>query len=226
MKKVGLIAAVEIEAVTEKYKEPVDHFVKAGCEIYVYYRNDIELYVVNCGVGEISAAAATQLLISLYNCETILNFGIVGGLTEEMSKVPLCIVEKVVHHQFDTSAIDNCEPGHYVGEFPDKYMPTTPELIEKALAIKPDLKKVICASGDVFVDTAADKAALHEKFNADICEMEAAAIVKICHRNNVPVLSIKMVSDSLTGGAEEYNNNFSTASNTCFEVMDKVIESL
>ena len=83
-----------------------------------------------------------------------------------------------------------------------------------------------CASGDRFVGKAEDKAALHEQFDADICEMEAAGIIKTANRNHVPCLSIKMVSDSLHGGAEEFEAALDETSDKCLAVLDEIMKVL
>ena len=58
------------------------------------------------GPGEIAAASGTQFLISEYHVDIVMNFGVVGGLTEEMSKTKVCIVEKVVHTKGERSFIN------------------------------------------------------------------------------------------------------------------------
>ena len=226
MKKYGIIAAVEIDAVKRKYGNLLETRHDGGFDIYHYEVNGNDVYVLHSGAGEISAAAATQLLISVFQVDMILNFGVVGSLTKEMDNVRLCVVEKVVHYQFDTSEIDHCPIGQYLEEYPDIYMPATEELVELAVKVQPSLVRVICASGDRFVARAEDKAALHEQFGADICEMEAAAIIKTANRNKVPCLSIKMVSDSLHGGAEEYETAFDESSDKCLAVLDEIMKVL
>ena len=107
MKKVGLIVAVELDSVLNKYGKPVKEQQIDGYNVLTYnIDNKAELYVVHCGAGEISAAAATQFCISVLKCPLILNFGIVGGLTSEMSETNICVVEKIVHYDFDVSADD------------------------------------------------------------------------------------------------------------------------
>ena len=57
------------------------------------------------------------------------------------------------------------------------------------------MKLVTVASGDVFVTSSEDKHRLAKEFGADICEMELAGIAIACERNNVPLFSVKVVSD-------------------------------
>ena len=85
---------------------------------------------------------------------------------------------------------------------------------------------VICASADKFIADPQLKANLNKQFGAHICEMEAAGIVLICNRNNVPCLLIKSVSDSIEGGAEEFRNTINEAAAMCLDIADAIIKEL
>ena len=56
--------------------------------------------------------------------------------------------------------------------------------------------------------------------------MEAAGIVLTCNRCGVPCLLIKAVSDSITGGAEEFVQALEQASALCLRVTAKVLKAL
>ena len=75
----------------------------------------------------------------------------VGGLTPEMVLARTAVVEGVVHYDFDAHKIGWGEAGQYP-DFPGRLVPTSPELVAKALEIQPELKAVVCASADKFVD--------------------------------------------------------------------------
>ncbi len=226
MKKIGMIVAVEIEAVLDRFgSKLIENKEIAGYSILEYETEKYKLIIVNCGAGEIAAASATQFLISEYNVDLIVNFGVVGGLTESMSKTKVCIVDKVVHYDFDTSMVDNVEVGRYL-EYPTIYIPTTKKLVDKALEISPNLVVVTCASADKFIADPNKKLELNKLFGADICEMEAAGIVLTCNRNNVPCLLIKIVSDGIHGGAQEFNDTKNMAASMCLEIVDKIINEM
>ena len=70
------------------------------------------------------------------------------------------------------------------------------------------------------------KSALHERWGADICEMEAAAVVLTCDRSGVPCLLIKTVSDGLTQGGEDFGTALGHTSALCLEVADRIIREL
>ena len=56
--------------------------------------------------------------------------------------------------------------------------------------------------------------------------LTAAAVAMTCNRNKVPVMMIKAVSDSILGGAEEFNTAVERASDEAFGVTDRVIRAL
>ncbi len=224
MKRIGLIVAVEMEAGLQQYGK-AEVMEQPGYSLLKYSAPGYTLLVLHCGVGEIAAAAGTQLLISRFDVDVVVNFGVVGGLTPEMGKTRVCAVEKVVHYDFDTSEADGWEVGRYEG-YESRYIPADRELLSIARQVAPELKPVVCASGDKFVGDPEKKRALHRDFGADICEMEAAGILLTCNRNRVPCLMIKAVSDGIEGGAEEFKSEILRSSKLCLEITDRIIHSI
>ena len=223
-KKIGMIVAVEIGAVAKKYEGRLEDLPIRGFEVKKLSEDGYELYIVNSGAGEIASASAAQMLISSLGVDMIVNFGVVGGLTPEMTVAKLAVVTDVVHYDYDVSEYVGYQKARYIG-YPTVYIPATKSLYEAALAVEPMLKPVICASGDKFIGNPERKWALHTEFNADICEMEAAGIVLTCNRNSVPCLLIKAVSDSMGGGAEEFAAEFERCAEICLDTLEKLIKS-
>ena len=224
-KNIGMVVAVEMSAVFERYGQANEIKKSGGFTLYTYELEGYTLYLAHCGVGEIAAAAATQELISKYGVSLIVNFGVVGGLTEDMASTRTCIVEKIVHYDMDLTECDPVPAGQYPG-FDSIFLPATAELVEKAVAIEPSLKRVVCASADKFVGAPEKKRALNEKYGAEICEMESAGIVLTCLRNEVPCLFIKTVADSIGGGAEEFYDALKSTSAICLEITEKIIKEI
>ena len=223
--KIGIVVAVEIGAVLAKYGEPSESATVRGYSIHTYRGDAFDMFVADSGAGEISAAAATQLLIDRFDVDMILNFGAVGALSEKMATYELCVVESVIHYDFDTTGWLNLARGQYPGK-DSAYLKTTPGLVEKALEICPDMMKAVCASADKFIDRAEDKTFLRETYGADICEMESAGVVLTCQRNGVPCLLIKAISDSLIGGGREFMTELARVSEVCFDVVDKLLREM
>ncbi|MBQ1942658.1 MAG: 5'-methylthioadenosine nucleosidase, partial [Clostridia bacterium] len=85
MKKIGMIAAMEKELspLLSSLGE-ITEICALPYPVKLLKTNKAEVYLLQSGVGELAAAGATQYLITALGCDTIWNFGVVGGLTEEM----------------------------------------------------------------------------------------------------------------------------------------------
>ena len=157
------------------------------------------IYLATTGIGEIRAATAVQMLVDLFDVEAVLNFGFVGSLNRSIPVGELVLVERAVHYQFDISAVDGLPAGCYDGK-KEPYFYLDKTLLGKVQAALPrPMRTVTAASGDVFVADNKLKTMLRDTFFGDICEMEIAGICLAAERNNVPVFSMKVVSD----GADE-----------------------
>lgn len=222
MKHIGVLVAVEVESVVEAYKEDLVMEKTGGFDVYTLRKEEFELHFVHSGAGLIRAAAAVELLCHHFSVDMMVNFGVVGALTADLAVMDTCFVEKVVHYDMDTSEIDGCEVGRYI-EYPDIYLRTNEELLACARDLYPDIPVVTAACADKFVGKAEDKSRLHTVFGADICDMESAAVVLVCDLNRVPCLLIKTISDSLTGGPEEFSNRVREAGDRCIRIVEHVV---
>ena len=222
MKKIGLVTAVEIASVMRKYADSLVREEVNGFDVYSVDFGDKIMYVAQSGAGEIRAADCTQMLISKFDVDLVVNFGVVGALWDEIKLLNSCIVDKIVHYDMDTSAVDNCEVGRYL-EYDDIYLRTTKKYVEMAIKHNPNMRVVTCASGDKFIVDAEKKKEIADLFNADICDMESAGIILVCDKNKVPNLFIKTISDSIHGGAEEFREYMENAADLCMDIIDSII---
>ena len=223
MKRIGLLIAVEIDSLLKSnfVYTKTEHAGKF--DIYIYELYGKQIIAIRSGCGQSKAAAATEILISLYHVDFIINFGIVGALTEEIGLQQVCLIDNVVDYAFDTSEADGCEVGRHC-EYPSVYLKTDDNLIEKALQIIPGLRKVNCASGSKFVSSPQEKSQIHRDFNCDIVEMEAAGILLTADMHDVGVLFIKGICDSLHGGKEEFFAMYQKSSDVCLKIVMQLLE--
>lgn len=222
--KIGIVIAVEKELVS---------FLESSYEIELksdknikYYKTKVknnEVYALKSGCGLIDAAAATQFLISVLGVELILNFGVTGALDPSLKVSDLFVVNKCLNYDFDTSCVDPVRKHQYM-EFKDEFMPLDSELIKFVKSIK-DIKEVNCASGDQFVE---DKKEKEKRFalNCQICDMELAAIVRVCFLNNVKCLSIKCISDAYDGDGSDFITNVRNSSDKAFNLISEILNKL
>lgn len=227
MKKIGMIVAVlqEIDTLFQHLGAPLDTDTPAGYEVHRYLVSGNEIYVVPSGAGELAAAASTQLLISTYHVDLIVNFGVCGGLTPDMSLTQSVVVRDVIHYDFDATAFLGGCVGQYPG-YPTAFIPASSDLVALALSTEPALKPVVCASADKFVEDPTMKQQLHKTFGAEICEMEAAGILLTANRCHVPALLMKAVSDSVNGDAGQFEQMVHEAAATCLKVLLRILDTL
>lgn len=225
--RIGIIVATELEreAFFEVFGSPsVTHISRSGSfEVSSWSLEPGKiLHLILGGLGEIASASSTQYLIDQFRVDRIINYGVVGGLSEEHAERIVGIVDSVVHYDFDISFGSE----YKVGEYPKQgvfLMPKAPAIPEEYTK---ELNHFVCASADKIVGGGEPKRRLREQFGADICEMEAAAILITCNRNNVPCTLIKAVSDGVDGDVEAFNNHASAAAKNCVELIAELIQKL
>ena len=220
--RTGLLIAIEreLKAFLQSGAE-IETEEACGRQIYRARVGNSEVIALCSGYGEIDAAAGTQLLIARYGCEQIFNFGVTGALDPSLKVEDLFVARKVCHYDFDTSAIDDVKPHQYL-EFPDEFIPLDEHLIEQAKRAEPALREAVVASGDRFVE---DRAFKQELFSmgCGICDMELAAIARVCWMNRVPCLSIKCISDTFEGGSGDFATNVERSAKMAFLALKAML---
>lgn len=223
--KIGIVIAVasELESfLSANYK--IETINSDNRQVYKVIVNDNEVYAIKSGCGQIDAASATQYLITKYNTEIILNYGVTGALKKELTVKDVFVVKGAINHDFDVSAFDDVK-AHQYNDLESEIIPCDEGLIEFIKTIKPDLKEVIVASGERFVEDRQDKYNL-ASLGCDICDMEIAAIARVCYLNKVKCLSIKSISDTLDGDGSMFVENVRNSSNIAFNLLKELLEKL
>jgi len=224
-RRIGIIVAIELDAIFSLYSNWKKLPAPQGFNLIYVDRGEYEIYVLRTGMGTVAASAGVQYLCTKYNVASIVNFGVVGGLTQDMKKLKVCLVDKVVHYKYDCHEFMDLAVGQVDGH-DSIYLKTSEALVKSALSVMNELTVVTCCSGDKFIGTMEEKMYLHETFNGDICDMESAGIVLACELNKVPCIMFKAVSDGLADGAEGFYMELQNASLRCLEVADKVMDKI
>ena len=152
--------------------------------------------------GKVNAAVCAQAMIDLFKPDLIINSGIAGSLSEDLSIGDIVVAKDVVQHD-----MDGTEMGDPPGEiwFNDEKRIEIPadSRVSKALenaCLKLENTKTLVgriATGDTFVASVDRRLAIADKFNADACEMEGGAIGQVCYRNGVPFAILRSISDDI-----------------------------
>ena len=224
--KTGLLIAVEQEmAAFLKSGEDRTEETVAGRTVYKTRMEGHEIFAVCSGAGEIDAAAATMLLIVRYGCEIILNFGVTGALEQDLKVEDLFVAEKVWHYDFDATPFYTWTKRGQYQEYPDEFIPLDGGLVRLVEDRIPGIRRIAVASGDKFVEDQAEKLRLRES-GCGICEMELAAIARICERSGVKCLSVKCISDTFDGNGQDFSANVRKSAEKAFGVIREVLKAL
>ena len=154
------------------------------------FGKDIALCV--CGVGKVNAALGTQLLVSKFDAEKILNFGVAGGLNKNTKLCEVYQISDAVQFDFDLVQLNGTKIGT-LNEYQENYLTLN--------HFKTKLPKRKLGTADRFNDSSDDFSLLTEELSADIRDMEGAAIVQAAFAAELPVYSVKAISDVAGSGS-------------------------
>lgn len=208
--KVAITAAMDCEMcyIAENMKK-TKHEKFADTEILRGTLGKYNVILSKSGIGKVKAAIVTQFISDKYNPDYIINTGLAGGLEKGLKKGDIIIGDKLIQHDFDISVFGYAKG--YIGNGINSDKPTVfvsdkklTEIFKKAV---PDAKTGIIVSGDVFVSDKNKKRELQKEFNASAVDMESAAIVQCANLNNIPVIIIRMISDSDEDDAQDYDKD-------------------
>lgn len=157
-----------------------------------------------CGIGKVAAAVTTQSLIMKYSPKAIINTGVGGALSPELSICSMTCASDVVEHDMDTSAIG--DPIGMISGINIVHIPTDAELTARlsdtVRSLDIPLFSGCIASGDQFIADKSKKAWIADTFGAVMCDMESGAIGHTAYLAKVPVGILRAVSDTADDRAE------------------------
>lgn len=217
---IGAVIAMQSEADILLQDMKVLRFLTvSGKKVYVgrAYGKNVALCV--CGVGKVNAALGTQLLVSKFDAEKILNFGVAGSLNQETELCGVYQIYEATQFDFDLTQLNGTKIGT-LDEYTENYL--------RLHCLKAPLQKKKLATADRFNDSVADYKLLTEELSADIRDMEGAAIVQAAYAAELPVYSIKAISDIAGSGSttEQYLANKNKALDNLRLVLPTVFEEL
>lgn len=209
--RVGIIGAMDEEVGILINKMTNKEVVKkAGMSYYVGNLSGKDVIVVKCGIGKINAAVCSQILISEFNVNVIINSGVAGALDNNLNIGDIVVSKDTLNHDMDTTAF-----GDKYGMIPrmeESIFKGDAKLIKLALdsGEKYDINVVEgrVLSGDQFIASKEKKDWLVKEFNGTCAEMEGVSIGQTAYLNNVPFLILRAISDKADGSAKVTYEDF------------------
>jgi adenosylhomocysteine nucleosidase len=141
--------------------------------------------VLYCGVGKVNAAYHLTRTLTRKNAHYshVINLGSAGS--HRFNAGMLVAADRFIQRDMDATGI-----GFALGETP---FDTHPSILSFPPYFS-HLPHGICASGDSFLQG-------NSPLAADIIDMEAYALAKICHMESIPFVCAKYITDGADGAA-------------------------
>ena len=184
--------------------------------------NGRRIIAVKCGVGKVNAASATAYLAADVGVDAIFNIGLSGAISH-FHKNDIVVGISFVECDYDLSP-----NGRAPGEKPqDTWVyKADEELLNIALSM-PGIQPAVCGCGDQFLTDPVKAKFYNDTFGVDEFDMETGAIASVCHDRDLPLLSIRQISDNADDAASlSYMEENAKKSVSLTETLMKLIDKL
>ncbi len=222
--KIGIIVAMdkELRLLFEQVAD-AEKVVSGG---YTYYTGTIghkSVVVGKCGIGKVNAALGTVDMIDRFHPDMVINTGVAGGV-ERTSVGDVVIASQVAYH--DVWCGPGTEPGEAAGC--PRFFACGVDAAGYAATL--GVKYGLVASGDIFVSHPEDVQRILQMYpRAVAVDMESAAIAQTCYIRSVPMVCIRVVSDTPgheADNASQYDNFWENAPARTFGCARNLIDML
>lgn len=220
MAHIAIIAAMEQELVPILNKCEITNQAQKYDLTFIEGRlSNADCIFVQCGIGKVNAARATQMLLDKYDISHVINVGSCGALNPALDFGDIIVSRSCLQHDFDISAF-----GHDKGYIPDvgRFLEADALLVSKCEKLANRFPIIIgtIATGDQFFNDPEIKQNLRTTFGADCDDMEGAAIAQVCKLCGVPFLLIRSVTDKPKDKSQlDFYTNLDMASQRCADFV-------
>ena len=217
---IGVVIAMQSEAdILLDEMKIVRSLTVSGKNVHVGKAYGKDIAVCVCGVGKVNAALGAQILISKFDAAKLLNFGVAGGLNSGTELCQVYQIKSAVQFDFDLTQLNGTKIGT-LDEYTENYLDLN--------FLKAEFPKKNLGTSDRFNDSPADYALLTKELKADIRDMEGAAIVQAAYAAQLPVYSVKAISDVAGSGSttEQFLVNNDKALRNLKAVLPVIFEEL
>ena len=169
------------------------------------------------GAGKAAACSAAADLIFNKHCDTIIIWGLAGGLSSHVSVGDIVVGSRVAYRDYDISPLMDSTGIGWVKDFSENiFVELNGELknrlVNSLSFLYPECKVTegtVC-SGDQFVHYTPTTVLNRVEKQSDVVDMESAAVVHFCSNinKNIKVGIVRIVSDHADGEAHIDFNNF------------------
>lgn len=226
--KIGILGAMSCEIALIKEKMEITSSQTIGTiEYFIGTIGSTDVVLCRCGIGKANAAICSTIMIQTFGVTHLINSGVSGGLSKEVSVFDIVLSTNTMHHDLDKDILDTNPP--YNSEFiADSGLITG--LIKTYEDTKNPTYKIHkgrIVTGDVFVSDDMLKISIIEGFNPHAVDMESAVVGQVAFCFQIPYIAIRSISDKADDGAEMTFDEFAAiAANNSASLLIAYIKSL
>ena len=196
----AIVSAMHEELAAVLELMPDEHkLTVAGREFWRAHLPGQEVGAVLSRTGRGAAATTATVLAERFGVRELVFTGVAGGLGRGVKVGDVVVAQEFLQHDLDASPIF---PRYEVPLYGQDRFPTDPALTERLVRAAREalpgagLHRGLVVSGDRFVSTSAEQAALQAALpDALAVEMEGAAIAQVCHDYGIAYAAVRTISD-------------------------------
>ena len=215
--KVGIIVAMEKELEQLVQHVSLPKYERKGANVYCTgTMGAVSVVILKCGIGKVNAAVGVTEMLNCYHPAVVLSTGVAGSLTDNVKPLDIVVGERYAYH--DVYCGEGMEPGQVQG-LPPVFM-ADEWLLGVVLRACPSAHRGLVVSGDQFVSDVQPVVDKHP--TAVAVDMESVAIAHVCHLYHVPMVSLRVISDSCS--EDDYDSFWRNAADASFKQLANIIE--
>lgn len=171
------------------------------------------------GIGKVASATAASVLAISGKADLLIVLGTAGKIGTR----PQSVFKITSAFEADYGARQEERFVHYsAGVIP--IGPPRLHFYQAMLTPKLDLPSARIATSDSFVESASHAAYLNEKFDADLVDMETAAVAHVASRRRIPWCAVKATTDDANSdSAVDFHSNLTAAARAAAEAVEHFI---
>tara|TARA_R110001606_G_scaffold347072_1_gene496360 strand:- start:4978 stop:5691 length:714 start_codon:yes stop_codon:yes gene_type:complete len=199
---VGMISAIPEEYSKIKWDDTPKTETVMNKEFQIGKINGTSIVAGECGIGKVNAAITSTVLLTHYNCDSIIFSGVAGGLNPRHKIGDIIIGSKLIQHDYG-SIVDQQVYSSLPGCFPSLEDNDDPISYEMSSEMEAFLQSHVGSvatfgtiiTGDTYLSCSETRKMFHQQFDADAIEMEGGAIAQVCCQTNKPFVIVRVLSD-------------------------------
>jgi len=224
--KVGIICAIAKEL--EPFLSHIENHREIKYGKLTFHEgtiNGVDIVAVQSGICKTNAAIGTQILISNFNVDMIINSGTAGGMNKNLNLFDTVVGIESIHHDIENEMFIKFQSWTPSTSFPsnEKLIDLTREALKRT-SYKAHFGRIV--SGEQFItDEGRDE--INESYEPLSVDMESASISQVCYVNEIPFIAIRTLTDTATHkGLGNFDQNCAVASNISKEVVLELLNEI